>query len=39
MSLKDVDLIEVNEAFAAQILANEKVLKWIVLSLIFTGVP
>jgi acetyl-CoA C-acetyltransferase len=26
--LKDVDFIEVNEAFAAQILANEKVLQW-----------
>ncbi|MFQ6082082.1 MAG: thiolase family protein [Candidatus Aminicenantia bacterium] len=28
MTLDDMDLIEVNEAFAAQILANEKVLKW-----------
>ena len=28
MSLKDIDLIEVNEAFAAQILANERVLNW-----------
>jgi acetyl-CoA C-acetyltransferase len=28
MTLEDMDLIEVNEAFAAQILANEKVLKW-----------
>ncbi len=28
MSLTDADLIEVNEAFAAQILANERVLKW-----------
>jgi len=28
MSLQDIDLLEVNEAFAAQILANEKVLKW-----------
>ena len=28
MSLGDMDFIEVNEAFAAQILANEKVLKW-----------
>lgn len=28
MSLKDLDLIEVNEAFAAQILANERVLNW-----------
>lgn len=26
--LSDIDLIEVNEAFAAQILANEKVLNW-----------
>ena len=28
MSLSDMDLIEVNEAFAIQVLANEKVLKW-----------
>lgn len=28
MSLKEIDLIEVNEAFAAQMLANERVLKW-----------
>jgi acetyl-CoA C-acetyltransferase len=28
MSIKDMDLIEVNEAFAAQILANERVLNW-----------
>ena len=28
MSLDDMDFIEVNEAFAAQILANERVLKW-----------
>jgi acetyl-CoA C-acetyltransferase len=28
MTLKDMDFIEVNEAFAAQILANERVLKW-----------
>lgn len=28
MALNDMDLIEVNEAFASQILANEKVLKW-----------
>lgn len=28
MTLDDMDFIEVNEAFAAQILANEKVLKW-----------
>jgi acetyl-CoA C-acetyltransferase len=28
LTLDDVDFIEVNEAFAAQILANEKVLKW-----------
>jgi acetyl-CoA C-acetyltransferase len=28
MNLKDMDFIEVNEAFAAQILANERVLKW-----------
>ncbi len=28
MSLKDMDLIEVNEAFAVQVLANERVLKW-----------
>ncbi len=28
MKLDDVDFIEVNEAFAAQILSNEKVLKW-----------
>lgn len=28
MSLSDMDFIEVNEAFAAQILANERVLKW-----------
>jgi acetyl-CoA C-acetyltransferase len=28
MTLSDMDLIEVNEAFAAQILANERVLSW-----------
>ncbi|MBT3233509.1 MAG: thiolase family protein [Calditrichaeota bacterium] len=28
MSLADMDLIEVNEAFAIQVLANEAVLKW-----------
>lgn len=28
MTLGDIDLIEVNEAFAVQVLANEKVLKW-----------
>jgi acetyl-CoA C-acetyltransferase len=28
MTLDDMDLIEVNEAFAIQVLANEKVLKW-----------
>jgi acetyl-CoA C-acetyltransferase len=28
MSLDDMDLIEVNEAFAIQVLANEKTLKW-----------
>jgi acetyl-CoA C-acetyltransferase len=28
MTLADMDFIEVNEAFAAQILANERVLKW-----------
>jgi acetyl-CoA C-acetyltransferase len=28
MTLKDMDLIEVNEAFAVQVLANERVLKW-----------
>jgi len=28
MSLDDMDLIEVNEAFAIQVLANERVLKW-----------
>ncbi len=28
MSLNDMELIEVNEAFAIQVLANEKVLKW-----------
>ena len=28
LTLDDIDFIEVNEAFAAQILANEKVLKW-----------
>jgi acetyl-CoA C-acetyltransferase len=28
MTLADADLIEVNEAFAAQILANERVLEW-----------
>ena len=28
LSLNDMDLLEVNEAFAAQILANERVLKW-----------
>jgi len=28
MTLQDMDLIEVNEAFASQILANEKVLRW-----------
>jgi acetyl-CoA C-acetyltransferase len=28
MNLSDMDLIEVNEAFAIQVLANERVLKW-----------
>ena len=28
MKLSDMDLIEVNEAFAIQVLANERVLKW-----------
>jgi acetyl-CoA C-acetyltransferase len=28
MSLSDMDLIEVNEAFAIQVLSNERVLKW-----------
>ena len=28
MSLSDMDIIEVNEAFAIQVLANERVLKW-----------
>jgi acetyl-CoA C-acetyltransferase len=28
MSLSDVDFIEVNEAFAAQMLANERILRW-----------
>ncbi len=28
MTLNDIDLIEVNEAFAIQVLANERVLKW-----------
>ena len=28
LSLQDMDFIEVNEAFAAQIIANERVLKW-----------
>jgi acetyl-CoA C-acetyltransferase len=28
MTLEEMDLIEVNEAFAVQVLANEKVLKW-----------
>jgi len=28
MTLKDMDLIEVNEAFAVQVLANERVLRW-----------
>jgi acetyl-CoA C-acetyltransferase len=28
MNLSDADLIEVNEAFAVQVLSNEKVLKW-----------
>jgi acetyl-CoA C-acetyltransferase len=28
MSLKDIDLIEVNEAFAVQVLANERIVKW-----------
>ena len=28
MSLSDMDLIEVNEAFAIQVLANERVLQW-----------
>jgi acetyl-CoA C-acetyltransferase len=28
MTLDDMDFVEVNEAFAAQILANEKILKW-----------
>ncbi len=28
MNLNDMDLIEVNEAFAIQVLANERVLNW-----------
>ncbi len=28
MTLDDIDLIEVNEAFAIQVLANERILKW-----------
>ncbi|MCC7121182.1 MAG: thiolase family protein [Gammaproteobacteria bacterium] len=28
MTLEDIDLIEVNEAFAAQVIANERVLGW-----------
>jgi acetyl-CoA C-acetyltransferase len=28
MTLSDIDFIEVNEAFAAQVLANERALKW-----------
>lgn len=28
MTLGDIDLLEVNEAFAAQVLANERMLKW-----------
>lgn len=28
LTLSDIDLIEVNEAFAAQVLANERVLNW-----------
>lgn len=28
LSLSDIDLIEVNEAFAAQVLANERMLNW-----------
>ena len=28
MTLNDMDLIEVNEAFAIQVLSNEKVLNW-----------
>jgi acetyl-CoA C-acetyltransferase len=28
ITLNDIDLIEVNEAFAVQVLSNEKVLKW-----------
>jgi len=28
MNLKDMDLIEVNEAFAAQVITNERMLKW-----------
>lgn len=28
MALRDMDLIEVNEAFAAQVIANERVLQW-----------
>jgi len=28
MTLQQMDLIEVNEAFAVQVLANEQVLKW-----------
>jgi acetyl-CoA C-acetyltransferase len=28
MTLNDMDIIEVNEAFAIQVLANEKILKW-----------
>ena len=28
MELKDMDIIEVNEAFAAQVIANERMLNW-----------
>jgi acetyl-CoA C-acetyltransferase len=28
MALSDMDLLEVNEAFAAQVLADERMLKW-----------
>ncbi|MCX7992009.1 MAG: acetyl-CoA C-acyltransferase, partial [Proteobacteria bacterium] len=28
LTLNDIDLIEVNEAFASQVLTNERMLKW-----------
>ncbi len=39
MTLDDMDLIEVNEAFAIQVLANERELKWIEKSSMYMVVP